>query len=51
MWSLQSTPGVSKASYRLVPKELEELKLQLEELLEKGFISRVYLLRALQYFL
>ncbi|XP_022897626.1 uncharacterized protein LOC111411316 [Olea europaea var. sylvestris] len=29
---------VSKAPYRMAPKELQELKLQLEKLLEKGFV-------------
>jgi len=29
---------ISKASYRMAPTELKELKIQLDELLEKGFI-------------
>lgn len=32
-----STP-ISKALYRMAPKELKELKAQIEELLEKEFI-------------
>ncbi|GKV23585.1 hypothetical protein SLEP1_g33294 [Rubroshorea leprosula] len=32
------TEPVSKAPYRMAPAELKELKVQLEELLEKGFI-------------
>jgi hypothetical protein len=34
---LGTTP-ISKRSYRMPPKELAELKLQLQELLDKGFI-------------
>ncbi|XP_022872136.1 uncharacterized protein LOC111391204 [Olea europaea var. sylvestris] len=40
-FTIDLVPGValvSKAPYRMAPKELQELKLQLEELLEKGFI-------------
>ncbi|XP_022847556.1 uncharacterized protein LOC111370081 [Olea europaea var. sylvestris] len=33
----EATP-VSKAPYRMAPKELQELKMQLEEFLDKGFI-------------
>ncbi|GKV25054.1 hypothetical protein SLEP1_g34559 [Rubroshorea leprosula] len=33
-----STGPISKAPYRMAPIELKELKIQLEELLEKGFI-------------
>ena len=29
---------ISRASYRMAPKELKELKAQLQELLDKGFI-------------
>ena len=32
------TQLVSKASYRMAPNELKELKVQLEELIEKGFV-------------
>ncbi|KAJ1695434.1 hypothetical protein LUZ63_012132 [Rhynchospora breviuscula] len=32
------TKPISKAPYRMAPAELKELKIQLEELLEKGFI-------------
>jgi hypothetical protein len=38
---IELTPGaapVSKAPYRMVPSELKELKEQLQELLDKGFI-------------
>lgn len=34
---LGSAP-MSKASYRMAPKELEEMKIQLQELLDLGFI-------------
>ncbi|XP_022873085.1 uncharacterized protein K02A2.6-like [Olea europaea var. sylvestris] len=40
-FTIDLVPGeapVSKAPYRMAPKELQELKLQLEELLEKCFI-------------
>ncbi|XP_022851895.1 uncharacterized protein LOC111373576 [Olea europaea var. sylvestris] len=40
-FTIDFVPGaapVSKALYRMVLKEIQELKLQLEELLEKGFI-------------
>ena len=40
-FSIDLIPGtapVSKAPYRLAPAELKELKTQLEELIEKGFI-------------
>ncbi|KAA0042191.1 DNA/RNA polymerases superfamily protein [Cucumis melo var. makuwa] len=33
-----STVSISKASYRMTPAELKELKVQLQELLDKGFI-------------
>ncbi|XP_022156992.1 uncharacterized protein LOC111023821 [Momordica charantia] len=35
---LPGTAPISKAPYRMAPAELKELKLQLEELLDKGFI-------------
>lgn len=35
---LQGTAPVSKAPYRMAPAELVELKKQLQELLDKGFI-------------
>ncbi|XP_022868589.1 uncharacterized protein LOC111388143 [Olea europaea var. sylvestris] len=40
-FTIDLIPGaapISKAPYRMAPKELQELKFQLEELLEKGFI-------------
>ena len=40
-FSIEFMPGtqpVSKAPYRMAPNELKELKVQLEELIEKGFI-------------
>ena len=40
-FSIDLIPGtgpISKAPYRMAPKEMEELKVQLEELLEKGYI-------------
>ena len=40
-FSIDLIPGtgpISKAPYRMTPKEMEELKVQLEELLEKGYI-------------
>ncbi|XP_042460894.1 uncharacterized protein LOC122044835 [Zingiber officinale] len=35
---LLSTASISKAPYRMAPRELEELKIQLQELLDKSFI-------------
>ena len=35
---LSGTIPISKAPYRMAPAELQELKVQLKELLEKGFI-------------
>lgn len=35
---IPGAPPVSKAPYRMSPKELQELKVQLQELLNKGFI-------------
>ncbi|XP_042460290.1 uncharacterized protein LOC122043775 [Zingiber officinale] len=35
---IPGTVPVSKAPYRMAPKELEELKVQLQELLDRGFI-------------
>ena len=32
------TASISKAPYRMAPLELKELKIQLQELLDKGFI-------------
>jgi hypothetical protein len=32
------TPPISETTYRIPPKELAELKIQLQELLDKGFI-------------
>ncbi|CAH9114854.1 unnamed protein product [Cuscuta epithymum] len=40
-FSIELMPGtapISKAPYRMAPKEMQELKEQLEELLEKGYI-------------
>ena len=39
--SIEIFPGIaliSKAPYRMAPTELKELKIQLQELLDKGFI-------------
>ena len=35
---LPGTALISKAPYRMAPAELKELKVQLQELLDKGFI-------------
>ena len=35
--ALETTP-ISKAPYRMAPMELKELKIQIQELLDKGFI-------------
>ena len=40
-FTVDLTPGlalISKALYRMAPMELKELKIQLQELLDKGFI-------------
>ena len=36
---LLGTTPISRAPYRMVPTELKELKTQLQELLEKGFVQ------------
>ena len=39
--SIEILPGIapiSRAPYRMAPTELKELKIQLQELLDKGFI-------------
>ena len=35
---VQETTPISRAPYRMAPTELKELKTQLQELLDKGFI-------------
>ena len=35
---IQGTTPISRAPYRMAPTELKELKTQLQELLDKGFI-------------
>ena len=35
---VQGTTSISRAPYRIAPTELKELKTQLQELLDKGFI-------------
>ena len=35
---IPGTAPISKAPYRMAPTELKELKIQLQELLDKGFI-------------
>ena len=50
---VQGTTPISRATYRMAPTKLKELKTQLQELLNKGFIrpsvspwgARFYLLR------
>ena len=39
---LPGTAPISKAPYRMAPAELKELKLQLQDLLDKGFIRPSY---------
>ena len=36
---VQGTTPISRASYRMTPTELKELKTQLQEILDKGFIQ------------
>jgi len=36
---LPGTASISKALYRLAPAEMRELKIQLQDLLDKGFIQ------------
>ncbi|XP_073289577.1 uncharacterized protein [Primulina huaijiensis] len=53
-FSLELMPGtapISKAPYRLAPAEMKELKDQIRDLLDKGFISPIILLGAHQFFL
>jgi len=43
-FSIELKPGtapISRRAYRMAPKELAELKTQLQELLQKGFIQRI----------
>ena len=35
---MPDTAPISRAPYRIAPDELKELKVQLQELLDKGFI-------------
>ncbi|XP_074318693.1 uncharacterized protein LOC141655515 [Silene latifolia] len=45
-FNIELKPGtgpISKAPYRMGPKELEELKKQLEELLEKGYVRPIFM--------
>ena len=39
---LPSTAPISKAPYRMTPAEMEELKIQLQDLLDKDSSDRVY---------
>ncbi|KAA0039038.1 ty3-gypsy retrotransposon protein [Cucumis melo var. makuwa] len=44
-FSIELEPGtvpISRASYRMAPAELKELKVQLQELLDKGFIQLMF---------
>ena len=41
---LPGTAPISKASYRMAPSELKELKIQLQDLLDKGFIHPSFFL-------
>jgi hypothetical protein len=44
------TAPISKRPYRMPPKELAELKIQLQELLDKGYIAQVLLLGGVPLF-
>ena len=39
---IPGTAPISKAPYRMAPTELKELKIQLQELLDKGFVRRSF---------
>ncbi|KAL0346154.1 UNVERIFIED_CONTAM: RNA-directed DNA polymerase [Sesamum radiatum] len=51
-FEIETIPGapISIAPYRMAPSELKELKKQLEELLDKGFIGLVFHLGEHQFF-
>ena len=53
-FAIDVVPGATPASitpYRMAPLELKELKLQLQELLEKGLFDQVYHHRELPFLL
>ena len=49
---MSETEPILKAPYKMAPAEIKELKVQLEELLEKGYIrpSSIHLLRVNLYY-
>ena len=46
-----NTSPISMTPHRMAPAELQELKVQLQELLDKILLNRALILAALQYYL